>query len=840
MKKFLLSAIFSIGLLSAAAQVQNYALEFDASGSVDCGALPALDSRKSLVMQFWLNPSEWTKGATVVSRGDGFKVSMAEEGTLLFTVGSSTFTQNKIPVGEWSLVSFRISDAGNVFINGSRKGGTPDVVPSSAESLVLGGGYKGKLDELRIWGKDIGSDFNYFEHTTLNKWNPNLDDLLVYYKMDQELCPNLVDYSEIFRGSKSEYNNHGTFSTSGVKRVAVDIPGLPYLINGAYTANERFYDRAIPREQYLLSNDLIILGIESMSDGHLRLATPNNHATINGAQWMSEFEGRSGVMSFDGKSSLDCGTDIMRSDAAAYMFESWIYVDEWVPDAYIFRKETDDAKNGFSIRLGAESNHEIIVRVNGNDFYNQRQMKAGQWIHVAIGIRGGSVGHQVFWWLYDGAREGSGSSKCSESTDYKPVGNTDCHGIIGEGFKGKLDEFAIWDRNFSISDASKHRNGLPMPGIGMTVNSDILQKANTYLKFDDEQNPGYDTHSQDEWKRIMESAYEGHRGYTVRISVKSHNGWEATVANAAKRKIFAADLARLSEGYDGVELDLEWIYGIQSSLGLLSDEIKAVLPAGKTLMISCHNVAYQFPKNKMDNCEGFTFQQYGPQMEHSTYSTFVSKTKSFITYGFPKEKILCSYATTTSKGYKGNTAAVEIKGVKDGFMDEGFVPQEEVDYGDQGGYRFYFDGPLQTYMRAKYVTDNKLGGIFYWDMGNDTRVEHPYNLAKWCSYGLNANVDTLVKTVEVRHFGNTGISSAMADRTNSKISVSYNSDSRILSVIGDNSAEKLTVYNLSGAVVAVSPVNDSKSMPLNLVAGHYIVAVIGKDGITRSTAFAVR
>lgn len=843
MKKYLLSALFSLGLLSAGAQVQNYALQFEADGTVDCGALPSLDSRQSFILQFWLNPSEWTEGATIISRGDGLKVSMADKGTLLFTVGSSSFSHKEIPVGEWSLVSFRISSAGNVFINGTRKGGTPDVVPQSTVSdhLVLGGGYTGLLDELRIWGTDITDQFNYFEHTTLNKWNPNLDDLLVYYKMDQDLCPDLVDYRDIFSQSNKGYNNHGVFSPNGVRRTAVDIPGLPYLINGAYTANERFYDRSIPREQYLLSNDLIILGIESMPDGHLRYATPNNHAILYGAEWMEEFDGRTGVISFDGTQYLDCGTEIMRPDAPAYMFEAWVYVDEWVPGAYLFRKETDDATQGFSIRLGQESNHEIVVRVNGNDYYNQRQMKSGQWVHVAIGARGGDVSSQIFWWLYDGVREGSGSSKCSTSTNYHPTGNEECHGLIGEGFKGKIDEFAIWDRSFTPNEASKHRFGLPMPGLNKTVTSDVMQKANTYLKFDDPAYPGYDSHSQDEWKRIMESAYEGHRGYAVRISVKSHSNWEQTIANAQKRKIFAADLARLSEGYDGVELDLEWIYGTQTSLGLLSDEIRSALPADKSLMISCHNVAYRFPKEKMANCEGFTFQQYGPQKDHSYYSHFVRLTNTFINYGFPKEKIICSYATTTSMGYIGDKTYADIKGVKDGFMEENFIPDPEIDYGDSGGYRFYFDGPLQTYMRAKYVTENKLGGIFYWDMGNDTRPEHPYNLAKWCSYGLNANVDTLVTSVNVRHYDGSGIPATVSDRA-SRISVQYDKESHTLTVNGGDCKSdcSLTVYNSAGVSVAVSPIKDGRSMPLSIAPGHYIAVITGKGESLRSASFIVK
>lgn len=820
MKRFLFTiTIAGLSAFASIAQVVNYALQFEPSGTVDCGAVPELDNRASYLVQFWMNPSKWTEGATLIQRGDDFRVSMGPEGVLKFMVAGSSYETSGIPIDEWSLVSFRSND-GEVYINGIRNG-TPGVsIPAGTGRLVLGGKYTGFLDEIRIWGSALDDQFNYFEHTTLNKWNPYWDDLIVYYKTDQELCPDLVDYKGIY-SPDAAFNHHGVLSKEGVTKVAVDNPGLPYLINSAYTANERFYDRAIPRDQYLLSNDLIILGIESMPDGHLRTCTPNNHATINGAEWMAEFEGRVGVMSFDGNSSLDCGTDIMRYDAPGYTFESWIYVDEWVPGAYIFRKETDDGSEGFSIRLGEESNHEVIVRVNGSNFYNQRQMKSGKWVHLAIGVNGGTTPSQIFYWMYDGTRVGYGSNKCDNSTNFTPTGNAGCHGMIGEGFKGKLDEFVMWDMGLQRGELARHVDGLPMPGLNKCVTADLMQRANTYLSFNDPAKPGYSFYSQDEWKRIMEAAYAGHRGFKTRISVKSHDGWESTLWSAEKRKIFAADLAEISKPYDGVELDLEWIYGEQTQLGYLSDDIRKALPEGKTFMISCHNVAYRFPKSKIANCDGFTFQQYGPQNTHSYYSHFKTMAQTFVDYGFPKEKILCSYATTTSNGYKDGQSVMPIKGVKDGFMEEGFVPDAEIDFGGSDGYTYYFDGPLQTYMRARYVTDNHLGGIFYWDMGNDTRPEHPYNLAKWCSYGLNANVDTLVTEVAVKHYDPLSISAIRDDA--GTVAITYDPDTDSIVVESAESATKISVYTVTGQVVADSPLAGNRTGSLGLSGGVYIV-----------------
>ncbi len=843
MRRFLLSAILLVCMaMGMVAQVTNYAIRFDKEGTVDCGPLPSLDDRSSFLIQFWINPSEWVEGAIIMQRGDGLKISLAEEGNVHFSIGGSETDLIGVPTGEWSLVSYRNND-GIIYINNKRKGtaGNPMPVEPSNPSLILGGGYKGLLDEIRIWSSSLNDEFNRFEHTTLNKWCPNLNDLLVYYKMDNELCPNLVNYKDIFCPNSNEYNNHGVFSETGVTREAVDNPLLPYLTNSAYTANERFYDRAIPRDQYLLSNDLIILGVESLNTGHVRTCTPNNHATINGAQWLESFEGRDGVMSFDGSATLDCGTDIMRPNTPGFTLETWIYIDEWVPGAYLLRKETADSTQGFSVRLGAESNHEVIVRINGKNFYNQRMMRAGQWTHLAIGVNGGDSPSKVLWWIYDGDRVGYGSSKCDDSLDSKPVGNEECHGIIGAGFKGKLDEFAIWDKTMARGDIAQHMNGLPMPGLNKVVTSDLLQRANTYLKFDDPANPGYSSYSQDEWKRIMEEAYKGYRGFRTRISVKSHNGWESTITNSAKRKIFAADLAEISKPYDGAELDLEWMYGEQTYLGLLAKDIREALPEGKSLMISCHNVAYRFPKSDMDYCDGFTFQQYGPQSEHSRYSHFKSMTDVFVAYGFPKEKILCSYATTTSEGYSSKGQRImPIKGVKDGFMEEGYTADPEVDFGESGGYTYYFDGPLQTYMRAKYVTDQRLGGIFYWDMGNDCRPEHPNNLAKWCSYGLNANVDSLVTEVDVRHIESSGIIDITSPTNNSSLTYLPKHNSIIITASYEKCPEALLLYTIDGILLRKESVVANRVDGLSVASGLYIAKVVFSDGSAISRKLTIR
>jgi hypothetical protein len=155
-------------------------------------------------------------------------------------------------------------------------------------------------------------------------------------------------------------------------------------------------------------------------------------------------------------------------------------------------------------------------------------------------------------------------------------------------------------------------------------------------------------------------------------------------------------------------------------------------------------------------------------------------------YGYAKNQVYASYSTTTSGPYKnGSMVSSVIKGVRSGLMDGNFTPNEERDsWTDSDGLTYYFTGPLHTYNRSNYVVDNLYHGIFYWDMGNDVPVSHKYNLAKWCSYALNANVDTLITHVDVKPY----------DKSSGIREMRY-AGGRI-EMVG-----KVSVYNMAGMLV---------------------------------------
>jgi len=499
-----------------------------------------------------------------------------------------------------------------------------------------------------------------------------------------------------------------------------------------------------------------------------------------GASYLAEYNGRSGVLNLDGTGYMtatkDCLSPVVNTSGTTsqgYTFESWIYIDEWVEGAYLFRKESDDKTKGFSIRLGGADGKQLIARCNGNDYYSVNTLEVGEWTHVGITTTSATTVANTYNFFFNGGKlrkNGTYATLSSATIDYTPTGMDDIVAVIGENFKGKLDETTVWNKQFEASVMKQHyTDGEPMPGFDTSIDAATMVNGAACYLYDDPDNVGFSTYSQDGWLKIIKTAYDGYRGAKFYLSVNKHDSWISTIANESKRNIFAQDVAALSELYDGVELDLEWIYNDATQFanyGKLAQAIKEALPSGKKFRISLHAVSYTFPKDKMQYVDGFTLQQYGPQQTYHSWNGFINSAMTFKNYGFANDKTLYSYSTTTSSG----SAGADVIGIKDLDSLQIDLTNAEMQSQVKNSNTFYFESPRHVYRRAAYAVTNGVAGIFYWDMGNDFPTTSDYNCAKWASYGLNSNIEKAVTSVNVY----TGIrcidsKTATADRENTPI-----------------------------------------------------------------------
>lgn len=842
-KLFLTFIVVCLSCASAWAQVDNYCIRLTNGGSVDCGPMPELDGQSAYTIQFWMKTGTWKDNAVILSRGDGFKIKTTTANTIEIVVGDKSVaaTNTGFAPGKWTQLTFIYAKNAMKFLVNGRQAKSMNGDFTLAEDdapFTIGGDFDGCIDELRVWNAALSNEFNYFLNNTINKFVPQLDNLVAYYKFDQDQCPNIVDYKALFK--PGEYNHHGIISGNVTREIVTDNTGLPYLKCGAYTENNKFFWGRGNREQYLLANDIIILGIDMYNDAHLEYHTPNNHATLIKADWLGSYQGRNGVVSLNGNGSkLKCTDGTLKANSD-FTFETWIYLEEWTEGAYIFRKETANQQKGLAIYLGKEDTKQIIVRCNGKKYINENKMQVGKWIHFGITSNNGGSTRNTFLFSFDG-KEGWATTGISDGgTDPKPTGMAGEIAYIGENLNAKLDNTTIWKTKFDLNQIKNHMTSQPMPAISGGWIKEQIDNALAFYRYDIADTPGHSTYSQDEIKRLIEECYEGYRGYQIRISVRGSGNWTNLVTNRDNCKKIAADLARLSEGYDGVELDLEWMYDKpQMHLRILADEILAVLPKDKTLHISVHveGNAYGYPVWHMKEnpqIAGFTVQNYGPQPANFLFSTFENNYNKLKAWqeGYPDDRIYLSYATTTSKGKNG----AAVTGYASLNLSD-YTPKKDgsAESAPKGNDTFNFCGPYQTYMRAKFCVEKNLEGIFYWDMVNDikpTTDPKNYSLAKYCNYGLACNVDTLVTEVDVRHVV-TAIKHVNSD-TSQELQIRYDNTEQTFSAanISDNEVAGIEIFTSTG--VKIREAKAASVSATSLPAGAYLVRVRLKNGQQKS------
>lgn len=818
-KIFCACAMLLCGAMAATAQVDNYSLKLSNGGNVAFNQMPELNRLSSYTVQFWMNVDAWTNGATIYSCGNAFSAALGNAKQMTFKVGDKTLTVTSDDLVEnvWNQITFIANGvSGRVLVNGKEAGSLAEemVIPENEDIFVIGGNFAGRIDEFRVWNAELADKFDYFINNTLNKFNPQWENLVAYYKFDQNLCDNVVDYT-FGKNIAGKMPHHGTFSETGaVRDVVTDNNNFKYMTAGAYTDFSRFFDRAIDKDKYLLVNDLIVLGIDSHSDGHLSLPYPECQGVLKNAEYLSEYKGRNGVLSLNGEGAgMEVGVNAL-TPTDAYTFFTWVYLEKWTEGAFLFRKETSDGKKGFSIRLGKESSTtpgcgSFVVRLNGYDYPSQALpiVKVGEWAHFAVRTYATDMTYEkTFEFIFNDKSFfcSKGQMTGEEPIAWAPEGVENVAAVVGENLDAKLDNTTIWHASLDrFRMQGFMQNGLPMPGFDIVLTAGDQMKANSCWMYDNAENPGYDSYSYKSYLNIMRSAYENHRGYKIRMSVHGHDGWENTFANADKRKIFAADLAEIAKEFDGVDLDFEWCYSqtCWDNYGKLLEEIEKVLDKDKILTVSPHKVSYSLRPQYMEPVDYFTFQIYGPSKDLFNYPAYTDAYNRFANQGYPNEKMLLSYATTTSRGWKDGkeVAAAAPIGVRNGLVDGDYTPDMDSAV-DAQGYTRYFTGAQQTYDRSKFARDKGLRGVFYWDMGNDVKTNHQYSIPRWSSYAINSNVDTLVTKVDMTP----GRVTAVAKQSEKKLVIKPNpvaEENVAFSLSDGEEIYRIRLYDMDGKCV---------------------------------------
>ena len=657
MKRITTALFLFIASICCMAQVTNNAISFERNGRVSLGIIQDNTVDNEITLQLWLNPQHWIPGANIVTWGNNLNIQLGTPGQMVIKRGgeSITVSDTNLSSGNWAHITLLLENEKirALVNNENEQGGTfsePFTVPSK-EPLILGGGFYGRMDEVRVWNCILADDYNRFWNNTIDSYNPSWKKIVGYWKFDQtRLKDNAYDYSG---------NGHnGTFSANGTKRVAVtDNPAFTYRRNLAYSDCSRFFDRGIQQGQYLKSNVISMIGATAQADGSLKYKQPDNKGVITNGNYLAENKGRTGVLDLDGEGAqMNVGKESLiaynnstyLASTTAYTFMTWLSVDKWTPGAFLIKKESA-ANNGISLRMG-DTQGVFILRCNGIEFTYSTTLSLDHWHHIGFSTGTETLGNEFVFVIDETVVQPAYTHTAVANTALSNLSSTDC--IIGDCLDGKLDETITWSQKFDAAGIIAQGNAPIEPGIGKSISGAYSRSVDGFWKYDIPEEPGRDSYSTPEWFRMIKSVFDGYEGAYVTISIdKWADDFFSKINNNAQYRETLADAisATGNEAFlDGVDYDFEWNNN-WSGIGTLCQLVRSKLQTGKIQAVSPHELYYSFPTDKMQYVDYFNFQDYGPANKNifnfNNYKNFFTKAKN---YGYPVDKIMLSYATTTS------------------------------------------------------------------------------------------------------------------------------------------------------------------------------------------------
>jgi hypothetical protein len=495
----------------------------------------------------------------------------------------------------------------------------------------------------------------------------------------------------------------------------VDDPAQKTLINCQYIGGDPFELDRIPVENMVASNDLIYLVARPYANGDIAFDLPANDATFTGGvSHEATYQGRSGVLKFDGTGKMNGKDGLLHSTEEtfnkSFTFATYIYIDEWVKDAYIFKKTSGD-KVLAALKLG--TNEETVSWTLGNASVKEGQyveatgLKSGGWHYLAIDYDGTKKQFRIFVDTW---------SATLDQEIVLPTTRADFY--IGEGLKGRLDETSFW----SMAAGTGGKDGIKFD------NWNMVAKVLAYWKYDDSTKPGKDSHT---WVQRLEkiretlAAQPGNDSRKLRLGFGSGQ-WRQMMGADVTRAAFANNLKSVLKEYefDGVDLDIEWPTSDKdySDYSATIVKIRQILGKDVCFSVSLHPVAYKITKNAIDALDFISYQCYGPAVMRYPYDQFVKDAEMAVEYGIPADKLVLGVPFIGTTGVSGEQVSyydlVNQGGLKD-------ITLDEFTY---NGKEYTFNGQKTIRKKAKYACEGGYRGIMSW--GSDLPISDTKSLLK--------------------------------------------------------------------------------------------------------------
>ncbi|GGK72589.1 LamG-like jellyroll fold domain-containing protein [Rufibacter glacialis] len=756
--------VFTLLLLLSAAvvsygQATNRAAAFagTATSTASFGNVQELNGVSQFTFEAWVYIDQWNENSYVFSKIGSttnridLQLGTAANKRLYFHVANNAnmyaaADNSPITVGKWHHIAMAYDGSQSaynkiqVFLDGAPlklwysggNGMLPATTPTTTTApFELGKNFAGKIDEVRLWNFKLNAaDLEL--RNTLNPQHALFPNLIAYWKLDQ--AARLVDEKATYPGVL----NSATLVT------VLDNPVFKYRLVSSYIRSNFYETGRIGEAAVLNNNDIIYLAANVYANGDLFFEYPENHGVLQNASHLSSFSGRNGVLDFvGGGASMNTGKDLLNKangGVSTFTFATWVYVDQWVPGSYLFRKQ-ESALKTIDLQLGEASTSTLVLHLaNGADNYvsvPSSGLAPGQWHHVAVTYNGNGAAFQQVKVYVNGVSKALTFKNADGLLPRTgPFIRSDFE--LGVNFDGKLDETSLNLLSLSANEVVNLKNN------PLVVNSWNMSKTNAYWKYDEATQPGKDSRTWVEVLDKLKTTFQDKTGATLRLGVTGGD-WRIFMKTDAARRNFASKVNAVlqAKGLDGIDFDFEWAETTQEwadySATMLA--MNDVLPAASMFTVSLHPVYYKISAAAIAAADYISIQSYGPRPNRFPYDQFVADINSMVAYGYPRHKLVMGlpfYGASIDNTL--NTAAYFdfVKAVPT------LNPASDTITVTLGGTTrtYAYNGQNTIIKKAQHVRTQDLAGLMYWDLATDVEYGNQLSLLRALNTVVNANVAT--------------------------------------------------------------------------------------------------
>lgn len=662
-----------------------------------------------LTCELWVKPEGASSSGDILSLG-GVLLSL-KEGILQLKAGGLVLEAPKtvFGAGVWHHIAAVFGETNaSLYVDGvleqsmPKEGFLKEMI-EGWNGLVLESSFSGARDELRLWNAELGQkEGDFFMRGPLPMAHPQYAHLLGVWRLDGD-----------FRDAKWTEFAHKTGSLFVQSWQALVPKGtgfgivsdndvFRYMLTTAYVREAHIMWQWPERAHLLNNSDLIYFGSASpAANGDVNFSYPDNDVQESkGVSLLPAEGGRTNILAFSGAGAyMNVGEGLMTgAKANNFTIEVNMALSSQWQNVALFENDS------VTMNLLWSNDHYVVrVQVGAASVWaaDLPALPQNEYFWLAF-IKNSATGTGVIY--LNGT-----ALTTTTSTSGLPLGSANA--VIGKNLAGKIDEMRVWHlaRLSSSLGAPIQPNWNDRLIVARWGESDIF---------------GRDTASWVAHVRILRQMTKDTGGTRIRLGV-SGGEWKELLSNANARQRFADNVAQLISQYDlaGVDLDFEWLTNNDATgwlnYGKLAQGIRTACP-DTVFTISLHTVAYKFPVDYMQYVDYFTFQTYGPSIAVNTYDSMVSSCKNFRNQGYPDAKIMLS---APFQGTPGTSEGNYIKLYRDIAINCLEPHNPDLDsavysYSDTTKTLWY-NGVTTIKKKVKYISDNKLAGFMYWDLGGD-------------------------------------------------------------------------------------------------------------------------